>query len=110
MKSAGQFACKNSQKKLSLETTDKKLLRQIAKTRLFDEQLQQLIEAGAKAADEFIEALEIALARKPEIGWLHSTNPPIWQVPMVDVDRLRPPLLVYYVFDDEHVYLLSVQS
>ena len=85
------------------------MLRQIIKTRLFEDQLQSLIEGVAKAADEFIEALEMALARRPEIGWLHSTDPPIWQVPMVDVERLRPPLVVYYTFDEERVYLLSIQ-
>ena len=85
------------------------MLRQIIKTRLFDDQLEHLVEGGARAADEFIEALEMALAKRPEIGWLHSTKPPIWQVPMIDVERLRPPLVVYYTFDDDHVFLLSVQ-
>jgi hypothetical protein len=86
------------------------LLRQIIKEALFEDQLQSLIDGGAKAADEFISALETALARRPEIGWLHSTNPPVWQVPMVDVERLRLPLTVFYTFDEERVYLLSIRA
>lgn len=86
------------------------MLRQIVKAPLFEEQLQSLIEGGAKAADQFIEGLETVLPRKPEIGsWRTGTNPPVWTIPMIDVERLRPPLVVYYTFDDERVYLLSIE-
>jgi hypothetical protein len=84
-------------------------LRQIIKTHLFEMQLRDLIKAGAKAADEFIEGLEFTLARRPEIGSLITTDdPPVWFVPTVHVDRVTP-LAVYYTFDAESVYLLSIQ-
>ena len=71
--------------------------------------MRDLITGGAKAADEFIEALEWALARKAEIGSLTTTDdPPVWFVPTVHVDRVTP-LAVYYTFDAEHVYLLAIQ-
>ena len=87
------------------------MLRQIVKASLFEDQLRSLIEGGARVADEFIEGLESELARRPEIGsWHTGTYPPVWFVPMIDVERLRPPLVVYYTFDEERVYLLSIQA
>lgn len=84
-------------------------MRQIVKTHPFEVQLRDLIKDGVKAADEFIEGLEFALARKPEIGSRVTTDdPPIWFVPVVHVDRVTP-MTVYYTFDDECVYLLSIQ-
>ena len=84
-------------------------MRQIIKTHPFEVQLRDLIKDGIKAADEFIEGLEFALARRAEIGTLVTTdNPPVWFVPTVHVDRVTP-LVVYYTFDAEHVYLLSIQ-
>lgn len=71
--------------------------------------MRDLIKDGIKAADEFIEALEFALARKAEIGSQVTTDdPPVWFIPTVHVDRITP-LAVYYTFDAEHVYLLSIQ-
>lgn len=72
-------------------------------------QLRDLTTGGARAADEFIEATEWALARQPEIGSpLTTDDPPVWFLPTVDVGRLSP-LTVYYTFDATHVYLLSIQ-
>jgi hypothetical protein len=71
--------------------------------------LRDLIKAGAKAADEFIKGLEFTVARRPEIGSLITTDdPPVWFVPTLHVDRVTP-LAVYYTFDVESVYLLSIQ-
>jgi hypothetical protein len=66
-------------------------------------QLRNLIAGSAKAADEFIEGLEFALARIPEIGALLTTDdPPVWFIPTVHVDRITP-LTVNYTFDAERV-------
>jgi hypothetical protein len=72
-------------------------------------QLRDLTTGGAKGADEFIEAIEWALARRPEIGSMVTTDdPPVWFIPTVSVDRVTP-LTVYYTFDADRVYLLSIQ-
>jgi hypothetical protein len=56
------------------------------------------------------EDIEWALARRPEIGSMVTTDdPPVWFIPTVSVDRVTP-LTVYYTFDTERVYLLSIQS
>jgi hypothetical protein len=85
-------------------------LRTIVKTRLFEEQARELFENGIRGADEFIEATEWALARRAELGSLTTTdNPPVWFLPIVeDVTRVSR-LVVYYTFDTNCVYLLSIQ-
>jgi hypothetical protein len=84
-------------------------LRTIVKAHRFELELQNLIQDGAKAADEFIEAAEWALARRAEIGTQVTTdNPPVWFLPIIEVARVTP-LAVFYTFDATYVYLLSIQ-
>jgi hypothetical protein len=84
-------------------------VRTVVRTHRFELELQQLLQIGAKGADEFIEATEWALARRAEIGSQITTEPPVvWFLPIVDVPRVSP-LSVYYTVDSDHVYLLSIQ-
>ena len=72
-------------------------------------ELLHLVQDGAEAADEFIEATEWALSRRAEIGSRVTTDdPPVWFLPIVEVSRVSR-LIVYYTFDTDHVYLLSIQ-
>jgi hypothetical protein len=50
-------------------------LRTIVRTHLFDLQLRDLVKGGARAADEFIEATEWALARLQMIRLFGSFLP-----------------------------------
>lgn len=84
-------------------------MRTVVRTHRFELELQSLLQSGAKAADEFIEATEWALSRRAEIGSPVTTdNPPVWFLPVVDVPRVDP-LVVFYTFDKDCVYLLSIQ-
>lgn len=85
-------------------------MRTIIKTHRFELELRDLIASGAKGADEFIEATEWALARRPEIGSLLTTgDPPVWFLPAIDVPRINPLIVIYYTFDATQVCLLSIQ-
>ena len=84
-------------------------MRVIVKTHRFELELRNLLQSDAKAADEFIEATEWALSRRAEIGSPVTTDgTPVWFLPVVDVQRVDP-LVVYYTFDKDYVYLLSIQ-
>lgn len=77
---------------------------------MFELQLRDLINDGAKAADEFIEATEWVLARRAETGSCVTTDdPPVWFLPIVEGVQRLSPLIVYYTFDAHQVYLLSIQ-
>ena len=84
-------------------------MRGVVKTHRFEVELRDLLGTGAKGADEFIEATEWALARRATIGSLITTDdPPVYFLPVVDVDRISR-LIVYYTFDADYVYLMSIQ-
>jgi hypothetical protein len=84
-------------------------VRSVVKTHRFEVELRDLLGTGARGADEFIEATEWVLSRRANIGSLVTTDdPPIYFLPVVDIDRLSR-LIVYYTFDDDCVYLLSIQ-
>jgi hypothetical protein len=86
-----------------------RVLRKIVKTHRFEHELRDLI-ADAKAADEFVEAAEWTLPRNPKIGSLITTapDPPVWFLPVIDEDRITP-IVLYYTFDDEVIYFLSIR-
>ena len=72
-------------------------------------ELRDLLATGARGADEFIEATEWVLSRRADVGSLVTTDdPPVYFLPVVDLDRISR-LLVYYTFDADCVYLLSIQ-
>ena len=84
-------------------------MRGIVKTHRFEVELRDLLATGARGADEFIEATEWALSRRANIGSLVTTDdPPIYFLPVVDVDRISR-LIVYYMFNDDYIFLLSIQ-
>jgi hypothetical protein len=84
-------------------------VRGIVKTHRFELELRDLLGTGAKGADEFIEATEWALARRANLGSLTTTDdPPVYFLPVVEVTRVSR-LIVYYTFDENYVYLLSIQ-
>lgn len=64
-------------------------MRTVVRTHRFDLELPNLLQSGAKAAHEFIEATEWALARCAEIGSPVATGEPpmrsVWFLPVVDV-------------------------
>ncbi|MDO8432111.1 MAG: hypothetical protein Q7S58_06825 [Candidatus Binatus sp.] len=83
-------------------------MRDVVKTHRFEVELRDLLGTDARGADEFIEATEWALARKADIGSLTTTDdPPVYFLPVVEVDRISR-LIVYYTFDANRVYLLSI--
>ncbi len=61
------------------------------------------IEPNVKRADEFIEGAETILARNPESGF-PLENSTVWFIAGHTVD-----VALYYTFDDDHVYFLSIQ-
>ncbi len=69
---------------------------------LFEEQMAEF-EPNIKRADEFIEGAETILSRSPESGF-QLEDSSVWFVPGHTVD-----LVLYYTFDENHVYFLSIQ-
>ncbi len=76
-------------------------LRTIVKNSRFEKELEA-IEPTIEKADEFLEGVEMVLARLPECG--HQIgNSRVWFIPGWTVD-----LAIYYTFDEERVVLLSI--
>jgi hypothetical protein len=67
----------------------------------FADELKE-IESDSLRADEFMEGAIQVLCRKPTLGTLTGKN--VWFLPMVG-----GKVVLYYTFDDDHVYLLSIQ-
>lgn len=79
--------------------------RTIVKNPLFDQDLSKL-GFDAVRADEFTEGCEFVLARDPKYGTLIAKN--VWFLPMWQPDKGKRVNL-YYTFDQDHVYFLSLQ-
>jgi len=73
----------------------------------FERELQA-IQANAERVDESIAAIEWALSCNPEYGIQLRPGSRVWAMPTIETPFL-PPLIVYYTFDDNHVYLESVR-
>ena len=86
-------------------------MRTIVRTHRFELELNHLLQSNVRAVDEFIEATEWALSRRAEIGTpVGRTNgTEVWFLPIVTVARVDQ-LMVYYTFDADHVYLLSIMA
>ena len=82
-------------------------MRTIIKSHRFEVELRH-IRHDAKATDEFVEAAEWALARRVNIGTQVATDPPVWFLPIADMERVVPVIL-FYTFDESSVYFLSIQ-
>jgi hypothetical protein len=78
-------------------------MRTIIRDHQFDQEMVD-IEASVKRADEFLEGVEIILSRSPESG-SRLSNSSVWFVPGYTVD-----LALYYTFDENNVYFLSIQK
>jgi hypothetical protein len=76
-------------------------LRTIIKDTRFEQEMEA-IEADVKRADEFIEGVENILSRDPESGH-RLGNSYVYFIPGWTVD-----LNVYYTFNDNEVFLLSI--
>ena len=81
-------------------------MRKIVCEARFDEELGSLA-VGFRRADELIAGVKWVPARNPEFGTRISVRDDIWVVPSIDV--FEQPLVIYYTFNDTHVYLLSIQ-
>lgn len=81
--------------------------REIVEEHRFAEELRA-VEKDARRADEFIDGAKWVLSRDPNqgtrIGKTHVYFLPVADSPITD------PVVLYYTFDDEHVYLLSIQK
>ena len=77
--------------------------RTIIRDKRFEREMAE-IERNVRRADEFLEGAEIILSREPERGCpLEGSN--VWFISGHTVD-----LALYYTFDEDYVYFLSVQK
>jgi len=76
-------------------------LRDILRNSRFEQELKAIVP-NIQRADEFLEGVEMVLARLPECG-TQIGNSHIWFVPGWSVD-----LAIYYTFDADRVILLSI--
>ena len=84
-------------------------LRTVFREPAFELDLRNLIEKS-RDADEFLENAEMTLARNPRIGSRVTTSGhQVWFLPMIIEQRIKHPLILYYTFDADNVYLLHVQ-
>ena len=80
-------------------------LRRVIREYRFERELQALI-ADAADADRFVEGAEFLLVRDPEIGFQLEPGSDIWFLPMAPIHGEQVSL--YYTFDEETVWLLSI--
>lgn len=78
-------------------------IRTIIRTARFQQEMNS-IEPDVRRADEFLEGVETILARRPQSGFALKGSS-VWFVPGHTVD-----LSLYYAFDDNHVYFLSIKK
>ena len=76
-------------------------LRDIFRNSRFDQELAAIVP-NIERADEFLEGVEMVLARLPECG-TQIGNTRVWFIPGWTVD-----LAIYYTFDADRVILLSI--
>jgi hypothetical protein len=62
------------------------------------------IEPNVRRADEFMEGVETILSRRPQSGYRLDKSS-IWFIPGHTVD-----LALYYAFDADHVYFISIEK
>jgi hypothetical protein len=78
-------------------------LREIVRNSRFEKELRA-IEPHVEKADEFLEGVEMVLARLPECGH-RIGNTPVWFIAAWTVD-----LAIYYTYDEDRVVLLSISK
>lgn len=78
-------------------------IRTVVFDKRFEEELAQ-IESQVRRADEFVDGAVTILSRDPEAGFQLS-NSQVWFVCGHTVDAA-----LYYTFDADHVYFLSIEK
>jgi len=80
--------------------------REIVEEHRFAEELQA-IEKDARKADEFVDGAKWVLSREPRTGTrIGKTH--VWFLPIAE-SQLVDPVVLYYTFDDDAVYFLSIR-
>jgi len=82
--------------------------REIVEHDRFREELAAL-EKDAKKADEFIDGAKWVLTRGPSLAGTMIGKGPVWFLPIAD-SPIIDAVVLYYAFDDDHVYFLSIQK
>lgn len=82
-------------------------LRQIIEEHRFSSELKQIISLERRA-EEFSDGAKWVLARDPRRGKQIGTSH-VWFLPIHDAPGILP-IILYYTFDDDNVYFLSVQE
>jgi hypothetical protein len=75
-------------------------MRTVVREHSFDREIRNI---GDEKAYELMEAIEMVLAREPECGHQLGDSH-VWFLPGHTV-----PFVVYYTFDEDNVFLLSMQ-
>ena len=78
-------------------------IRTIIRTARFHQEMSR-IEPDVQRADEFLEGVETILARRPQSGYALEGSS-VWFIAGYTVD-----LSLFYTFDDNHVYFLSIEK
>ncbi len=79
-------------------------MRTVVRDPRFEAEMKQ-IESHVEKADEFLRGAETILSRKPEAGHHLGGDSLVWFLPGYTVG-----LSIYYTFDDEKVYWLSIRK
>lgn len=79
-------------------------MRTIVRDARFEAEMRE-IEGNVQKADEFLLGAETVLSRKPNTGQHLGAGSHVWFLPGYTAD-----LAIYYTFDDERVYLLSIRK
>lgn len=82
--------------------------RDIVETDKFREQLKAL-EPNARRADEFIDGTKWVLAKNPRAGRSAYPGKSVRIIPVSDGANVDP-MAIYYSFDSERIYLLSIEK
>lgn len=75
-------------------------------TERFEDELRA-IESNARRADEFLRGAEWTLCREPTAGTRLRRESDVWFLPMAETPTSEV-LNVYYTFNDETVFFLSI--
>lgn len=83
------------------------MIRVVVRQPSFEKELKQLIP-DFERADEFMAGAEWALARRATGGTQIRKDSPVWCIHDNPSSSL-PPVVIYYSFNDAHVYLMSIK-
>lgn len=82
-------------------------LREVIEEHRFSRELKRII-AQEKRADEFINGAIWVLSRDPRKGKRIGSSD-VWFLAMQEIPDVLPVVL-YYTFDSEHMFLMSIQE